>query len=1243
MTDGNNPRPNDRAAAPSGLHGLLLTGFVLSLLLPILFALLVWYDLDREDAYAIERAHVIVQSVQRQLGEQLSWLADDLQQDADLDSLQASVAATPTRSRPSRKKSDLDAAMNGLVLVHDGIAVDRRGRPADASWLPPPDPDARPAGLSIGAPIRDAASGRAVVPVAWDARPGLRLGARVDDDWFAAALAGYQLNAGSILNLVHRDGVLLARSEDNQRYAGRRLDRAELFDAAHRRMDAGDFIESGVIDGVRRQFVFQRVPHSPLIVVVGQARHSMLTGWRRFAVVALSASLLLGLLWWWLSRAFARSHARQAQLVADLRAQSQRAEEARRIAALGDWTWSLDSGEVLLSEEIFAILGLPPRQGPVRIEQTLEWVHADDRERLREYLDHSLAGGDLVETEFRRLRADGEARVVRVRGEWLDRSPGQRVLRGILQDVTELANARERLQQAQMEYRFLFKNNPLPMCVYDRATLMVLAVNKAFLDAYGYTREEILDTNILDIRPAEEIETARTLLMVPPEEYPQGRVWTHCRKDGTRMRMRVFGQEIDFDGHPSRLVVLQDVTESEVAEQRFQLVARATSDAVWDWDLETDITWRSDNVYPLFGYDRDEIGGTLQGWSMLLHPDDRQRVLDSVLADIESGATEWECTYRFLRKDGTYADVLDRGFILRDESGHAFRAVGGMLDITQKHQDEANLRLLRRAMESADNGIAIADARLPGLPMVYVNRAYEKMTGKSAAELLGSPCRFMEEGDSDQPELIAIRQAIVEQRELRILLHDRRANGERFWNDFYLAPVLDDNGVLTHFVSIQSDVSERQRILDQLAYRATYDELTGLPNRQLLADRLQQAVLNAERHQRGVGVLFVDLDEFKLINDTMGHSAGDEALRTVAKRFASAVRGSDTVGRFGGDEFVAILTEQTDEEGVARVIERFNVALAQPVEIAGVPHYVSASIGYCRFPEGGSDAETLLKHADMAMYQAKQQGRNRAVAYRAEFDVGISERLHLVSALRDALQREEFRLFFQPLFGHDGNAVGMEALLRWQHPQRGLLLPDQFIGLCEDSGFIVPIGRWVLHEAARHHAQLVAHGLGHLRIAVNVSAVQFQPGLYDDVHSAIAAHDLPHDALELELTESVIMDNPETAIEIMRRLDAIGVSISVDDFGTGYSSLTYLKRLPIARLKIDRSFVDQLGQNSDDDAICTSIIHLAHSLGLRTVAEGIETPQQLEWLRIGDCDEFQGYLLGRPLPFAEMLVALGRR
>jgi len=814
------------------------------------------------------------------------------------------------------------------------------------------------------------------------------------------------------------------------------------------------------------------------------------------------------------------------------------------------------------------------------------------------------------------------------------------VLSGIQQDVTDAARARERLREVQAGYQFLFEHNPIPMWVFDRETLRFLAVNDAMLRHYGYTREALLASDVCGIRPAEDHDAMRAAAATPCGERPEGRVWTHLRGDGSRIRAAVFSRDIEFAGCRARLVAAHDVTERERSEQRFRLVARATSDAIWDWDLEAGTTWRSDTVYPLFGYAPGEFAGTLAAWEALLHPDDRERVMASVQQGIDSGALEWEESYRLRRKDGSYADVVDRAFLLRDARGRAVRAVGGMVDVTEKHRDQANLRLLQRTVEVSDNGIVIADARHPDHAVVYVNPAFEHITGYPAAEILGRNCRLLQGRDSHQSGVLAIRDAVREERETRVVLRNYRRDGELFWNEFRLTPVRDDEGVLTHFVGVISDVTERQRYEEQLAWRATHDELTGLPNRQLLLDRLQQAIYHAERYGREVGVVFVDLDDFKLINDSLGHSAGDTTLKTVAHRLRALVRDADTVGRFGGDEFVLVLTEQGDPEDMARVVGRIAAALSEPVELGGVAHVLTPSIGHTRFPQGGRDAETLLMHADLAMYQAKRQGRNRAVAWRSEFDGAVSQRLQLLARLREALQREEFVVAFQPLFDRAGQPVALEALVRWQHPERGQLPPDEFIGVCEESGLIVELGRFVLREAARHHALLAAVGLGRLRIAVNVSAAQFAQDLHADVAAVVREFALPAGALELEITESVIMDNPDRAIETMKRIAALGVGIAVDDFGTGYSSLAYLKRLPIDRLKIDRSFVQDLGHDADDAAICASIIGLGHLLGLRTVAEGVETAQQHDWLRARGCDELQGFLLGRPAPFEALLPRL---
>jgi diguanylate cyclase (GGDEF)-like protein/PAS domain S-box-containing protein len=1219
-------------------RGLLTVGLCVSLLLPVLFAVLLWLDLGHDDDQAADRADIVAQSIQRELDHRLGAVAGDLRAIADAPA-QADSTTIATGTPPAAAPLLQDV----VVLPDRGVhGTDLQGHPADASWLPPPERLAPPASLSIGPPLRPTPGARWMVPVAWYGHPGRRVAALIDADWFADVLQGYPLGDGAVLNLVHANGTMLARSKANQSNVGTDLRHARIFDSEYRGRSSGRLIDTSSVDHVRRLVVFLRMEHTPLIVVVGTARYDIVAVWWPYALGSFGVAVLFAGMWLWLNRAFGRSHAAQGRLLDELRVQSARGEEARRIASLGDWLWNLETGEVFWSPEVFTICGVPFRDGPLRIEEIPALMHPDDRERMLGYLGRARTEGRLDETQYRIVRpSDGAVRTLYARAEWADRTPGRRMLRGIQQDITELAQARARLGEAERQYRFLFEHNPLPMWVYDRGTLEFIAVNDAMLTSYGYSREELLRGTTLDIRPPEDAQALRATANGDPEARPQGSVWTHLRKDGSRLRAEVHACEISFEGRSAWLVLALDVTERERSEQRFQLIARATSDAIWDWDIPSQRTWRSENAYALFGYTAEEMGSTPNAIDTVLHPDDRVRIRASIDTALASDRDEWEESYRLLHRDGSYVEVLDRGLILRDAEGRALRMIGGMLDVTQRNRDVMDLRLLRRAVESADNGIVIADARQPDLPAVYANRAFERMTGYGADEVIGSSFHLLSEAVESEPfEVVALRRAIAEQREIRVLLRDRRKDGQMFWNDFYLAPVRDEAGTLTHFVSIQSDVSERQRAQEQLAFRATHDELTGLPNRQLLVDRLQQALINAERHGRSIVVLFVDLDDFKLINDSLGHTAGDETLRMVAQRLSEAVAESDTVARFGGDEFVILLSEHTDEASVEQAIAGVNAALSRPFDIAGSTHYIGASIGWCRSPEAGTVAEALLMRADLAMYKAKQGGRNRATAYQPSFDSQVSARLHMVSELRSALERGEFVLAFQPLFDIDGAPVALEALVRWQHPERGLLPPGQFIGVCEESGLIVPLGRWVLDEAMRHHALLAAAGLGRLRIAVNISSLHFQQDLYADVETAMRAHGVPRGVLELELTESVIMGNPEAAIDVMRRLDGIGVAISVDDFGTGYSSLSYLKRLPIDRLKIDRSFVRDLGRNDDDEAICNSIIRLAHSLGLHTVAEGVETQAQLDWLHARGCDEVQGFLLAQPLPFAQALAGL---
>ncbi|MEJ7747357.1 MAG: diguanylate cyclase, partial [Luteimonas sp.] len=879
-------------------------------------------------------------------------------------------------------------------------------------------------------------------------------------------IAGLDLGGDGIANILHRDGTLVVRSRDNARWVGASLRDSELVRDHMPLAPAGNYDLVSVLDGSKRIAAYRVLPDYPLVVTVGLAQREVLAGWTRFAVTATVLGGLLALLWLALLWVLVRSRGRQRQLVDSLRRGAEQLRETRRIAGIGDWAWELDTGLVTWSEEVYRIHGLPPQTGPFLIEDIPQRIHPLDIERRKREIADLVAGREFAESNYRIIRSDGAVRTIFARGEWADRTPGRRVLRGIQQDITELAETREQLHVAQEEYRFLFEHIPLSMFMFDRESLDIIAVNDRMLGSYGYTRDELLAKSLLDIRPAKDVAAARASAQLETAQRPQGLVWTHLRKDGSQLRVAVHTHDIDFNGRAARLVLALDVTEQERNEQRFQLIARATTDAVYDLNLDTGHLWWSDSFYGVFGYTRQQVPPTLQAWEELLHPDDVGRVNASLSAAIDdSGTTEWESEYRFRLSSGAYAEVVDRGFLLRDDTGRASRMVGGMLDLTQKHRDQSDLRLLRRALEATESGVAIADARLPDQPLVYVNAAFERITGYPADEVLGRNCRFLQGDERDQLGRHEIHRGIATGREARALLRNYCKDGTLFWNDLHVNPVRDEAGVITHFVGALYDVTERQHYQERIAHLATHDELTGLPNRTLLLDRLQQAIASASRFGRGVGVAFIDLDNFKLINDSLGHGAGDLTLRAVAARLTDCVRDADTVARFGGDEFVLLISEQSDGSGIERVIERVEAAFAEPLDMGGSEHYVTCSIGYCGYPQHGADAETLLMRADIAMYEAKTAGRNRVVEYRSEFDAIVSDRLFLVSRLREALAHDEFVLHFQPLFRADGAPTGLEALVRWQHPDQGLLPPGRFIGACESSGLIVPLGRWVLGEA----------------------------------------------------------------------------------------------------------------------------------------------------------------------------------
>ena len=581
-------------------------------------------------------------------------------------------------------------------------------------------------------------------------------------------------------------------------------------------------------------------------------------------------------------------------------------------------------------------------------------------------------------------------------------------------------------------------------------------------------------------------------------------------------------------------------------------------------------------------------------------------------------------------------------YVLKDNLRRLAPAVLRAVEQTREHAArraaEDALRLSERAVESSTSAVVITDATAPDQPIIYVNPAFERISGYLREQAIGRNCRFLQGQDRDQPDIEKMRSALKEGREVQAVLRNYRKDGSLYWSELKLAPVRDGSGKVTHYVGILNDITEFRSYQEQLEHQATHDALTGLANRTMLADRIEQALEYAGRYGKAVAVALLDLDHFKLINDTYGHTLGDDVIRVIGGRLFACTRGGDTLARLGGDEFVLVLSDLASGELATSLMRRVVEAVGEPFNLQGHDLALTCSVGVSLFPQDGEDPETLIRKADTALYQAKDLGRNNWQFFTPELNARLTERLALEADLRQALAREELFLVYQPQVSmHSWKISAAEALLRWKHPQHGLISPARFIGVAEESGLIVTIGEWVLMSACRAIHQLQTQTGHRLRVSVNISARQFRHhDLAGVVARAITETGIAPEQLELELTEGLIMHNAEEVIETIRKLKRLGVTLAIDDFGTGYSSLSYLKRFAVDRLKLDRSFVSNIATDAEDRAIAQAIVTLGHSLGLKVVAEGVETLEQLELLREYHCDEIQGYLFSRPVPLSEL-------
>ncbi|KJS79251.1 MAG: diguanylate cyclase [Pseudomonas sp. BICA1-14] len=699
-----------------------------------------------------------------------------------------------------------------------------------------------------------------------------------------------------------------------------------------------------------------------------------------------------------------------------------------------------------------------------------------------------------------------------------------------------------------------------------------------------------------------------------------------------------------YDGLEQRVVertaeLAQLAEELGESEARLNLALDASGLGLWDWDLQNNHVHHS-RLEVVFGIGRqhrhDEDGSPLPD----IHPKDLDGVRAILIAHLKGESEQFAVEYRALRADGSEIWLEDRGRVIqRDAAGRALRMIGTRRDISELRRQAEQQRLAATVFEAASEGMVIMNDHYR---VLAVNDACCALSGYSREELLGHSVARIAGSPESQRQYQTMREALELHGHWQGELIETRKSGEVYPQWVQLREVRDANDSVTHVVAFISDLSVRRKIEERLRYLTHYDDLTGLANRGLLKERLHEACQRVRRNGRNMAVLYIDLDRFKLLNESLGHEAADALLREMSRRITQTLADADTIARLSGDEFVVLFDAYGSLSSLAHLGSRLLQRIRKPLIIDEQELVISASIGVSLMPDNSRDAEVLLRQANMAMQQAKHLGGNTLQFFTDRPQASSMQYLQLENQLRKALEVGQLEVFYQPRLSLADDALeAAEALVRWRHPQRGLVAPAHFIPLAEETGLIIPLGEFVLREACRQARQWQQDGLAEIRVSVNLSVKQLRQGNFVSlVRQVLEETGLPATMLELELTESQLLDDIDNAISISEQLRALGVRLAIDDFGTGFSSLSYLKRFPVDYVKIDRSFISELEHSSQDAAITRAIIAMVHSLERKVVAEGVETQAQMDFLKANQCDEIQGYLLSPPVPaeqFAELL------
>lgn len=815
---------------------------------------------------------------------------------------------------------------------------------------------------------------------------------------------------------------------------------------------------------------------------------------------------------------------------------------------------------------------------------------------------------------------------------------------------------RKQVIEALAENEFLFRsqfdfgNIGIAITSVDKKWLRI---NPRLCELIGYTEAELRALTWADITHPDDLEKDisqfNRVLSGEIESYDLDKRF--IRKNGEVLYVHMTASCYRSNGEVQFFIAgLLDTTQQQLtalalraSEEQLTLVLAGGDLGFWDWDIVNNTVQRNARWAEMLGYTYEEIQHTVRQWIDFIHPDDREAAWQSICQHLEGKTTQHKCEYRMQTKSGDYRWIQDSAKVVNySADGKPLRMCGTHADITERKQTEESMQLASMVYDNSSEAMMVMDAKTGNV--ININPAFTELTQYTPEEIIGQYAGILSTESERASLYTSLRQDMKTNGSWRGETWCRRKNGEDFIIRLTINTIFNSDGIPYRRVALFSDITDKKQSEEIIWNQANFDQLTQLPNRRMFLDHLEQEIKKSVRTQQPLALLFLDLDLFKEVNDTLGHDMGDKLLKEAAVRLRGCVRDTDTVARLGGDEFTVILSDLDSADNIERVAETILRRLTEPFQLGSDTAYISTSIGITLYPNDAKDIDTLLKNADQAMYAAKNLGRNRFNYFTASMQEAARNRMHLINDLRNAISGNQFMLHYQPIVNlRNSTITKAEALIRWQHPTRGLVSPDEFISLAEDTGMIIDIGNWVFREAMSQVARWRDWHNIDVQISVNKSPVQFRDDTHDlsEWFQHIQQLGLSGNAITIEITEGLLLDANNTVHAKLLAFRDAGIQVALDDFGTGYSSLAYLKKFDIDYLKIDQSFVRNLHVNAEEFALCEAIIVMAHKLGIKVIAEGVETEQQRELLASAGCDYAQGYLFSRPVPaddFAKLFL-----